>query len=324
MDRANSRAGPSNPPTIVGRLSRLLRPSQITASSSSSTITTTPGKTFVVPLFLSTSRPSTRNNLFGQGTLPPTSRSLSSRQARIDNRMPRARDLPPSSTRRPDVDEGSDMYTASDPDGQTPAALDSGPRARNTDDVRSTSSSRGTCSVRSGAVIRSGRSSARSGSPSTNSSRGASRSTNSSSRVQSRRRVVRSASAKSNHDSRVSAKARISFAFGITLLIAMVICRLALASTCSWTSWLGGLLTMMGRCGACVHENCQGGNVPRAFDPPHPDSGGGVFPPVPQYVDVEKATCGGQTSKWDPAYAQTSTSAETRTSTGPEERRRHG
>lgn len=233
MERSNSHATPSNPaPTIVGRLSRLLRSSQVTASSSSST--RTPGKTFLVPLFLSTSRSASRNNLFGRGALPTTSRSVYSGQAHINNEMSQERNFASFPARRRDVDESSDMYAASLPVGQ-PMGPESASRARNMGDPRSASSHRGTRSVRSGSS-RSGHSSARSGSRSTNSSRGGSRSTHSSSRV-TRRRVVRSA--KSKHASRVSAKARISFAFGITLLIAIIICRFNNTST---STRLDGLL----------------------------------------------------------------------------------
>ncbi|KIW15484.1 hypothetical protein PV08_05530 [Exophiala spinifera] len=137
--------------------------------------------------------------------------------------MPEARDLRQlsSSTRHRDEDESSDMYAAS-LHGSQQMAPESVPRARHMDDydLQFTSSARGTHSLRSGSS-RSNHSSARSGSRSTNSSSGGSRvGTYPSGRV-ARRRVVRSA--KSIHNARIAAKARISFAFGTTLLIAAVI-----------------------------------------------------------------------------------------------------
>ncbi|KIW50232.1 hypothetical protein PV05_11840 [Exophiala xenobiotica] len=130
--------------------------------------------------------------------------------------------MPPLSVRRHDQDEVSDMYAGSFTGsrsmtrGQAPGSVLTAP---DVEDVRSTSSSSGTRPARSGSS-HSNHSSGRSGSRSTTSSRSGSRSTHSSGRG-GQRRVTRSK--RSYRDPRISAKARISFAFGITLVIAIII-----------------------------------------------------------------------------------------------------
>lgn len=178
-------------------LSRLWRPSQGPNNSSASPRPV--GKTFVVPLFLSTSRSSARNNLFAQGALPATTRPSTSTRSDIESAAHDVQGVHSLSVPR-DQDETSDMYTGSF--GEQ-ASVDNnvgpGSIARNLDDTPTPWGGRNTRSHRSGG-----------------------RSTHSSGRS---RRKHATLSKKSFRDPRVNAKAKICFAFGVTLLVTLVICK---------------------------------------------------------------------------------------------------
>jgi hypothetical protein len=171
------------------------------ASTSSTPSGAQPGKTVVVPLFLSTSRSSTRNNLFSRGAVPRTARSPTSTRSVIESTHQRAERVQPLSIPSTEDQEDPNLYTASVAEITVPERTHH-QRRRNVCE-RSTATN---------PSCRRPPRSARSGSHSTaNSSRRSSRS-----------RSIFSRSA--YRDPKVNAKAKISFAFGITLLTAITIC----------------------------------------------------------------------------------------------------
>ncbi|KAI1610228.1 hypothetical protein EDD36DRAFT_467301 [Exophiala viscosa] len=163
-------------------------------TNSSASSTKTPGKTFVVPLFLSTSRYSARESAFASGALPHNTRSRSSVRSVIEHGPGRPGQVPLLLRQQREQDEVSDMYGGSLSDRTTGGH----PDAHNLGNSRSISSSRRARSTQSGST-RSTHSSARTG--------------------------VRPASRRkpSSRDVEISTKARMSFAFGITLLVSVVI-----------------------------------------------------------------------------------------------------
>ncbi|OCT44108.1 hypothetical protein CLCR_00687 [Cladophialophora carrionii] len=170
-------------------MSRLFRPSHDPGSSGPSPA---PGKTFVVPLFLS--RSSTQTQAFARGALSSSTRSRSSTRSVIEDAV---RDVPPVAVRRDNQTEVSDLYTGS---LHHPEPLEPIPLARNMDDEPTPSERQAMRSYRSG----------------------------SSSSTQTSKRSGRQYgifSRKAYRDPVVSAKARISFAFGVALLVALIIYR---------------------------------------------------------------------------------------------------
>ena len=190
--------------SAMSSISRLWRSNPAPTTSAGSPHA--PAKTFVVPLFLSTSRSSARNNLFARGALPATTRSMASTRSVIQTTAPRPGDVRPLSVPRDDRDEVSDMYAGS-VQAQTAVAENTEPVpiAQNLDDSPPPSEH-----------------------PSTRSTQSGSRTTHSSRRSSRKHRTL---SEKSFRDPEVNAKAKISFAFGITLLVALVICELSVKTT---------------------------------------------------------------------------------------------
>ncbi|OAG39576.1 hypothetical protein AYO21_06220 [Fonsecaea monophora] len=191
--------------STVGGMSRLWRSNQ--SSNSAATSPNSAGKTFVVPLFLAQSRRSARNDMFARGALPTSSRDGVSPRPVMEN-APRFGEVPPLSTRRGDEDEQSDMYAGSSRHQPSfTAATEPIPLARNMDDEPTPSEREAMQSYRNGSST--------------------SRSSRSSKRSNRKHSVF---SKKSYRDPDVNAKARISFAFGVTLLAAVII-YLVLATT---------------------------------------------------------------------------------------------
>lgn len=175
-----------------------------------------PARSVVVPLFMSASRSSGRNNLFTRGALPinnPASRSSQSPHISDVPRPLRVRAQPSAHC----DEEASDMYG---PDTGPEAVAESvsesiDPPRRHAHAAGSRRSPR-SGGTRSAPPGRGSARSARSGrtwSQNSHSSRTSTRSH----RVFSRRAY---------RDPRVNAKAKICFAFGITLIIAAIICKL--------------------------------------------------------------------------------------------------
>ncbi|KIX06443.1 uncharacterized protein Z518_04419 [Rhinocladiella mackenziei CBS 650.93] len=203
MARTSSR--PALSPSVGARRSNTSRASRFWRSNSGSNGSSRsgqlPAKTFVVPLFLSTSRSSA---LFARGALPTSTRSTRSTRSVIETGAPENRGIQPLSVPQSGPEESSDMYGGSE-QGQSTTEEHTMPVpiARNLDDAPSVSTYRATRSIQSGS--RSKHSSRRHGMP-----QGVSR--------------------RSFRDPKVNAKAKISLAFGITLLAALII-YLALAVT---------------------------------------------------------------------------------------------
>ena len=157
--------------------------------ASSSATSPVPGKSFVVPLYLAAST-KLHNSTFARGALPSSTRSRTSTRSIIEDAAPTVANLRPLSSPQSKV---SDMYAGS------LRRSEPIPLARNMDDDSTPSERQATQSSRSG-----------------------------SSRSKSSKRSTKKQgvfSKKSYRDPDVSAKARISFAFGITLLVALVICK---------------------------------------------------------------------------------------------------
>ncbi|KIY01501.1 uncharacterized protein Z520_03053 [Fonsecaea multimorphosa CBS 102226] len=194
--------------STVSSMSRLWRSNQ---SSNSAAASPNPAaKTFVVPLFLATSRRSARNDMFARGALPASTRSRTSTRSVIESAPSGAVEAPPLSVRRDDEDEQSDMYAGSLRDQPSVVeSIEPIPLARNMDDEPTPSERQAMRSYRNGS------------------------STSGSSRSSKRRKTKYGIfSRKSYRDPDVNAKARISFAFGVTLLVAVVI-YLVLGTTTS-------------------------------------------------------------------------------------------
>ena len=183
--------------SAVRNMSRLWGSRQDTNSSATSSAH---GKSFVVPLFLS--RNSTRNDAFARGALPTSTRSRASTRSVIEDGGTHTSRVPPLFVPREARSETSDMYAGSI---QRPERVEHIPLTRNMDDEPTPSEQQATRSYRS-------------------------RSSNSthSSKRSGRRAGIFSKRAYRNPD--VSSKAKISFAFGVTLLVALVICKLASGS----------------------------------------------------------------------------------------------
>lgn len=183
--------------SAVSGISRLWRSNQ--RSNSSAPSPNPAGKTFVVPLFLSTSRSSARNNLFARGALPIDTRSKTSTRSVIDDAVPDPTNVRPLAVPRLEQDEISDMYAGSLGARSTiePISVVRNPGDRHVPSERQSSRSH------------------HSGSRSVHSSRSGSRKHAGFSRA-------------SLRDPRVNSKAKISFTFGVTLLISLVICEKAL------------------------------------------------------------------------------------------------
>ncbi|OQV03910.1 hypothetical protein CLAIMM_08884 isoform 2 [Cladophialophora immunda] len=190
-----------------GGMSRLWRSNLI--SSSAATSPNSAGKTFVVPLFLAPSRRSARNDTFARGALPASTRSRTSTRSVIEDSPPRVEEVPPLSVRRDDEDEQSDMYAGSLRHPPSVAeSIHPIPLARNMDDDPTPSERQAMQSYRNGSSTSGG-------------------SSHSSKRSNRKYGIF---SKKSYRDPDVNAKARISFAFGVTLLVAVVV-YLVLATT---------------------------------------------------------------------------------------------
>ena len=170
--------------------SRLWKSNNDPASSVTSPI---PGKSFVVPLFLSRA---SAHNAYARGALPSSTRSHASTRSVIEDAVPATARVVPMAVPRDARSEVSDMYTGS---LHPPEPI---PLARNMDDEPTPSEIQATRSRRSG-------------------SSGSSHAT--SSKRSSKRHGV--FSKKAYRDPQVSSKAKISFAFGITLLVALIICK---------------------------------------------------------------------------------------------------
>ncbi|OAP57579.1 hypothetical protein AYL99_08317 [Fonsecaea erecta] len=185
--------------SAMSSMSRLWRSNQSPSSAAASP--NPAAKTFVVPLFLATSRRSARNDMFARGALPASTRSRTSTRSVIENAPWRAGEVPPLSVRRGDEDEQSDMYAGSlRPPPSVAESIEPIPLARNMDDEPTPSERQAMRSYRNGS--------------STSSRSRSSKRSNKKYGIFSR---------KSYRDPDVNAKARISFAFGVTLLVAVVI-----------------------------------------------------------------------------------------------------
>lgn len=190
---------PGRHPSVMSSISRMWRsnprPADMAASQQ------LPGKTFVVPLFLSTSRSSARNNLFGRGDLGGSIRSQTAAGSTLHGPLCNGQEQSAIPGRRDGADEASDMYGGSVRYASNSSASEEPvPLAANMDD-----SSTGPLDVRT-----------------VNSSRSGRQGTSKSSRTGRKRAPL---TRKSFRDPKVNAKAKVSFAFGITLLVTLIICE---------------------------------------------------------------------------------------------------
>lgn len=176
--------------SIISNMSRFWRSRPGPESSAASH--GRPTKTFVVPLFLSASRSSGRNNLFARGALPAATRSRTSTRSVIDSEAPRPMFVESIHVSRSEQRERSDLYASSV----------EGDRALSTDGP--------IMSSRSGSTHTTTHS--RSGSHRTQGSRRSARS----------RQIL---SKRAYRDPKVNAKAKICFAFGLTLIVAVILCE---------------------------------------------------------------------------------------------------
>ncbi|KAJ9609003.1 hypothetical protein H2200_006774 [Cladophialophora chaetospira] len=183
--------------SAVRNMSRLWGSRQDTNSSA---LSPAPGKSFVVPLFLS--RNSARNDVFARGALPTSTRSRASTRSVIEDSVQGNTRVQPLSVPRDAQSEVSDMYAGSTRRSEHAGSV---PLARNMDDDPTPSERHAMRSYRSNS----------------------SNSTHSSKRSSKKRGIF---SKRSYRDPDVSAKAKISLAFGVTLLVALVI-YLVLAAT---------------------------------------------------------------------------------------------
>ncbi|RVX70105.1 hypothetical protein B0A52_06277 [Exophiala mesophila] len=172
-----------------------------------------PARSVVVPLFMSASRSSGRNNLFERAALPMDNAATRSSPPTSISDVPQ----PLHIRAQPSTDhdeEGSDMYG---PD-TGPDAVDESVSASTTRSQRHINSAGSRRSPRSGGTrsVPSARSSARSA---RSGRTGSQNSHNSRTSTRSRRIFSRRA----YRDRRVNAKAKICFAFGITLIVAAII-----------------------------------------------------------------------------------------------------
>ncbi|KEF58138.1 uncharacterized protein A1O9_06062 [Exophiala aquamarina CBS 119918] len=187
--------------SIISSMSRFWRTRPAPESSGASQ--GRPTKTFVVPLFLSASRSSGRNNLFARGALPAATRSRTSTRSVIDNEVPRTMAVRSIHDPRPEQWEQSDLYGS----GSQPGTVDSSVTAPHS--VTSTTNESTSASGSSRTQTTSSRSGSR-GSRSTQNSRRTARS----------RQIL---STRAYRDPKVNSKAKICFAFGVTLVVAVVI-----------------------------------------------------------------------------------------------------
>lgn len=244
-------------------ISRLWRPSEGQASSPG--YPDTPGKTFVVPLFLSTTRSSARNNMLNSRTVPPaSSRSRSSTCSVIESPPWSAGGIRPLSVGLDARTESSDMYGSSVLEGNNVnyGHAATAPALQNP----------------SYPVLSSERSSRRS-------ERGSSRSSHSSRRHARRHAIL---SRTTFRDPRVNSKARISFAFGITLLTALVICECSPAR--SLLSCSLGLTCFLRRSGARGDGCCAKHHVSCPVDSVDPGTHRGLLSPTDPHVHADATT----------------------------------
>jgi hypothetical protein len=232
--------------SAVRSMSRLFRSNYDLESSGTSPA---PGKSFVVPLFLS--RSSTQTHPFARGALAPSARSRSSTRSVIEHAVPDTTRVPPLSVPRDNQSEVSDLYTGS---LQHPEALGPIPLARNMDDEPTPSERQAVRSYRSGSSS-STRTSKRSG------------------------RSHGIFSKKAYRDPVVNAKARISFAFGVTLLVALIICKFIIKKRSP-----DAPLANMFRSGPCCYRCREEYHVSRDIDPFPVDIDGDFSPSTPPYV----------------------------------------
>lgn len=245
--------------SIISNMSRFWRSRPAPVSSAASQ--GRPTKTFVVPLFLSASRSSGRNNLFARGALPAATRSRSSTRSVIDSEAPRPVIDESIDIHRPQQRERSDLY-ASSLQGDTVISSMSVP-ASVTD-----TTTRPTMSSRSGSTRTA--TSSRSGSHRTQSSRSSARS----------RQIL---SKRAYRDPQVNSKAKICFAFGLTLIVAVIICE------SSTTTLFAQFFSRANSCrsGPCFYWSCSQHHVPRLVNLVHHHVDGDILSPTHSHVHVD-------------------------------------
>lgn len=185
-------------PSAASTSSRFRRPTQDPKSTATSPNPAL--KTFVVPLFFSNS--SVQNDTSAHGALPASTRSRASTRSVIEDAVTGADGVRPLSVPRDSQSEYSDMYGGSLHQPERPEPV---PLARNMDDEPTPSERQALRAYQS-------------------------RSSTRSSRRSSKKHGV--FSRKSYRDPDVSSKARISFAFGVTLVVALVLCELSSSASC--------------------------------------------------------------------------------------------
>ncbi|KAK5063177.1 hypothetical protein LTR84_005254 [Exophiala bonariae] len=187
--------------SIISNMSRFWRSRPAPVSSAASQ--GRPTKTFVVPLFMSASRSSGRNNLFARGALPAVTRTRSRSSTRSVNEIEASRSViaEPIHVHRSRQRERSDLYASSVQVDTAVSSIDAPASVTETASGLNMSSRSGSTRI-------------------TTSSR------NGSHRSQNSRRSARSRqifSKRAYRDPQVNSKAKICFAFGLTLIVAVII-----------------------------------------------------------------------------------------------------
>lgn len=213
--------------SIISNMSRFWRSRPAPASSAASQ--GRPTKTFVVPLFLSASRSSGRNNLFARGALPAATRSRTSTRSVIDDELPRTMNVQSVHVPRPEQEEQSDLYGSGSRAGTVVTSISAPSSVTGTTDER-------TISSRSGSTR------------TTRSSHSGSRSAHSSRRSARTHQIL---SRRAYRDPKINSKAKICFAFGVTLVAAVVICEFNRRFICVCVR-----LANTSRSCACFHWDC--------------------------------------------------------------------
>jgi hypothetical protein len=249
--------------SIISNMSQFWRSRPAPASSAASQ--GRPTKTFVVPLFLSASRSSGRNNLFARGALPAATRSRTSTRSVIDNELPRTMNVQSIHVPRPEQQEQSDLYGSGSQSGTVVTSISAPGSVTGTTDEP-------TISSRSG---------------STRTTRSSHSSSSSRSAQTSRRspRTHRILSKRAYRDPKVNAKAKICFAFGLTLVVAVVICEFP--RTFIYVSV--GFANTSRSC-TCFHWDCSQHHVPRPVNFIHHHIDGDILSPTYPHVHADKDT----------------------------------
>lgn len=245
--------------SIISNMSRFWR--SRAAPDSSAASQGRPTKTFVVPLFLSASRSSGRNNLFARGALPTTTRSRTSTRSVIENEPARNMNIESIHVPRPEQQEQSDLYGSGSQAGTVMTSISASGSVTGTMDERTILSRSGSART-------------------TRSSRSDGRSTQTSRRSARSRQIL---SRRAYRDPKVNAKARICFAFGVTLVVAVVICEFNQIFICVFVC-----LANTPRSCTSLHWDCSQHHVSCRVNFIHHHIDRDILPPTDPHVHANK------------------------------------